>query len=45
MRSFAVDEGRHNVAVYGVYVMDFDKIRHLTEIWTDAVTLHQPGWR
>jgi predicted ester cyclase len=70
VRSFAVDEQRHNVAVYGVfrgthtgdggpvpptgksatadyvYVMDFDggKIRHLTKIWNDAVTLRQLGW-
>ena len=70
VRSFAVDEQRHNVAVYGVFrgthtgdggpvpptgksaaadyvnVMDFDggKIRHLTKIWNDAVTLRQLGW-
>jgi predicted ester cyclase len=68
VRSFAVDEQRHNVAVYGVfrgthtgdggpvpptgksaaadyvYVIDGDKIRHLTKIWNDAVTLRQLGW-
>jgi len=29
-----------------VYVMDFDgdKIRHMTKIWNDVVTLQQLGW-
>jgi predicted ester cyclase len=29
-----------------VYVMDFDgdKIRHMTKIWNDAITLQQLGW-
>jgi ketosteroid isomerase-like protein len=70
VRSFAVDETRNNVAVFGVfrgthtgeggpvaatgktaeadyvYVMDFDgdKIRHMTKIWNDVITLRQLGW-
>jgi predicted ester cyclase len=70
VRSFAVDEARQNVTVFGVfrgthtgeggpvpptgksaaadyvYVMDFDgdKIRHMTKIWNDGVTLRQLGW-
>ena len=70
LRSFAVDEGRNNVAAYGVfrgthtgeggpvpptgkqveadyvYVMQFDdgKIRHMTKIWNDAISLKQLGW-
>jgi predicted ester cyclase len=70
VRSFAVDESRHNVAAFGVfrgthtgqggpvpptgksaeadyvYVMDFDgdKIRHLTKIWNDGITMRQLGW-
>jgi predicted ester cyclase len=70
IRSFGVDEGRKNVAAYGVfrgthtgaggpvsptgkrveadyvYVMDFDgdRIRHLTKIWNDAISLKQLGW-
>ena len=70
VRSFAVDEQRNNVAVFGVfrgthsgdggpvpptgksaaadyvYVMDFDdgKIRHLTKIWNDGITMRQLGW-
>ena len=70
LRSFAVDEGRNNVAAYGVfrgthtgeggpvpptgmqveadyvYVMQFDgdRIRHMTKIWNDAVSLKQLGW-
>ena len=70
VRSFAVDEARHNVAAFGVfrgthtgeggpvpptgkaaqadyvYVMDFDgdKIRHMTKIWNDGVTMRQLGW-
>jgi steroid delta-isomerase-like uncharacterized protein len=70
VRSFAVDEARKNVAVFGVfrgthtgdggpvpttgktaeadyvYVMDFDgdKIRHMTKIWNDGITLRQLGW-
>jgi hypothetical protein len=70
VRSFAVDEIRNNVAVFGVfrgthtgeggpvpatgetaegdyvYVMDFDgdKIRHMTKIWNDGITLRQLGW-
>ena len=70
IRSFAVDEGRRNVAAYGVfrathtgeggpvpptgkaveadyvYVMDFDgdRIRHLTKIWNDAISMQQLGW-
>jgi hypothetical protein len=29
-----------------VYVMDFDadKIRHMTKIWNDGITLRQLGW-
>lgn len=70
VRSFAVDESRNNVAVFGVfrgthtgeggpvpptgktaeadyvYVMDFEgnKIRHMTKIWNDGITLRQLGW-
>jgi predicted ester cyclase len=70
VRSFAVDEGRKNVAAYGVfrathtgpggpvpptgkkveadyvYVMQFDgdRIKHLTKIWNDAISLKQLGW-
>lgn len=70
IRSFAVDEDRHNVSAYGVfrgthtgeggpvpasgnsveadyvYVMDFDgdRIRHMTKIWHDGVSLRQLGW-
>lgn len=70
VRSFAVDDERNNVTVYGVfrgthageggpvpptgkkveadyvYVMDFegDRIRHMTKIWNDAVSLKQLGW-
>jgi predicted ester cyclase len=70
VRSFAIDETRHNVAAFGVfrgthtgeggpvpptgksaeadyvYVMDFDgdKIRHMTKIWNDGLTMRQLGW-
>jgi len=70
IRSFAVDEARNNVAVFGVfrgthtgeggpvpptgnsaqadyvYVMEFDgnKIRHMTKIWNDTITMRQLGW-
>ena len=70
LRSFAVDEERHNVSAFAifhgthtgdggpvpatgnsvaadyVYVMDFDgdRIRHMTKIWNDAITLQQLGW-
>ncbi|MDQ1495809.1 MAG: hypothetical protein QOG69_2292 [Actinomycetota bacterium] len=70
VRSFAVDETRHNVAAFGVfrgthtgeggpvpptgksaeadyvYVMDFDgdKIRHMTKIWNDGLTMRLLGW-
>ncbi len=70
VRSFAVDEERHNVAAFGVfrgthtgeggpipptgksfaaefvYVMQFqgDKIRHMTKIWNDGLSLAQLGW-
>lgn len=70
IRSFAVDEERHNVAAYGVfrgthtgdggpvpptgkrveadyvYVMQFDgdRIRHMTKIWNDGISLQQLGW-
>lgn len=70
LRSFAVDEGRNNVAAYAVfrgthtgpggpvpptgkqveadyvYVMAFDgeRIKHMTKIWNDAVSLQQLGW-
>ena len=70
VRSFAIDEARNSVAVFGVfrgthtgeggpvpptgktaeadyvYVMDFedDKIRHMTKIWNDVLTLRQLGW-
>jgi predicted ester cyclase len=34
------------VAADYVYVMDFDgdKIRHMTKIWNDAISLQQLGW-
>jgi predicted ester cyclase len=37
--------GKSAAADY-VYVMDFDgdKIRHLTKIWNDTITLRQLGW-
>lgn len=70
VRSFAGDEGRNNVAAYGVfrgthtgdgrpvpptgkrveadyvYVMGFDgdRIRHMTKIWNDGISLKQLGW-
>jgi len=70
VRSFAVDEGRQNVAAYGVfrgthtgqggpvpptgkkveadyvYVMNFDgdRIRHMTKIWNDGISMKQLGW-
>ena len=70
LRSFAVDEGRHSVAVYAVfrgthtgeggpvpptgkrveadyvYIMQFDgdRIRHMTKIWNDGLSLKQLGW-
>ena len=70
VRSFATDETRNNVTVFGVfsgthtgeggpvpptgkhaaadyvYVMDFDgdKIRHMTKIWNDGITISQLGW-
>ena len=70
IRSFAEDEGRKNVAAYGVfrgthtgqggpvpaagkrleadyvYIMEFDgdRIRHMTKIWNDVVSLKQLGW-
>jgi SnoaL-like polyketide cyclase len=70
VRSFAVDEKRNNVTVFGVfhgthtgdggpvprtgqsaaadyvYVMDFDgdRIRHMTKIWNDGITMRQLGW-
>lgn len=70
LRSFAVDEGRSNVAAYAVfrgthtgeggpvppttraleadyvYVMQFDgdRIRHMTKVWNDGVSLKQLGW-
>jgi predicted ester cyclase len=70
LRSFAVDDERHNVCAYGVfrgthtgpggpvpptgkpleadyvYVMQFDgdKIRHMTKIWNDGISLKQLGW-
>ncbi len=36
----------NSVATDYVYVMDFDgdRIRHMTKIWNDAVTLQQRGW-
>ncbi len=35
-----------SVAADYVYAMDFDagKIRHMTKIWNDAVTMRQAGW-
>jgi predicted ester cyclase len=27
-----------------VYVMDFDRIRHMTKIWNDGISLKQLGW-
>lgn len=70
VRSFAVDEDRHNVSAYAVfrgthtgeggpvpptgnsfeadyvYVMEFDgdRIRHMTKIWNDGLSLKQLGW-
>ncbi len=70
LRSFAVDEDRHNVSAYAVftgahtgeggpvpptgnsfeadyvYVMQFDgdRIRHMTKIWNDGISLKQLGW-
>ncbi len=70
LRSFAVDEERHNVSAFSifrgthtgeggpvpptgnsvaadyVYVMNFDgdRIRHMTKIWNDAISLQQLGW-
>ncbi len=70
VRSFAVDEGRSNVAAYGVfrgthtgpggpvpptgrrleadyvYIMEFegDRIRRMTKVWNDVVSLKQLGW-
>jgi predicted ester cyclase len=70
IRSFAVDEARNNVAVFGVfrgthtgeggpvpptgksaqadyvYVMEFDgdRVRHMTKIWNDTITMRQLGW-
>jgi predicted ester cyclase len=37
--------GKSAAADY-VYVMDFDgdKIRHMTKIWNDAITMRQLGW-
>ena len=37
--------GKSAAADY-VYVMDFDgdKIRHMTKIWNDGITLRQLGW-
>ena len=37
--------GKHAEADY-VYVMEFDadKIRHMTKIWNDGITLRQLGW-
>ncbi len=36
----------NSVAADYVYVMDFDgdRIRHMTKIWNDAITLQQLGW-
>ncbi len=70
LRSFAVDEGRNNVAAFAVfrgthtgeggpvtptgkrleadyvYVIQFDgdRIRHMTKIWNDGLSLKQLGW-
>ncbi|NIP14982.1 MAG: nuclear transport factor 2 family protein, partial [Pseudomonadales bacterium] len=35
-----------SIAADYVYVMDFDgdRIRHMTKIWNDAVSLQQLGW-
>ncbi len=37
----------NSVAADYVYVMDFDgdRIRHMTKIWNDTITLQQLGWR
>jgi hypothetical protein len=37
--------GKSAAADY-VYVMDFDgdKIRHMTKIWNDGLTMRQLGW-
>ena len=36
----------NSVAADYVYVMDFDgdRIRHMTKIWNDAISLQQLGW-
>ncbi len=36
----------NSVATDYVYVMDFDgdRIRHMTKIWNDTITLQQLGW-
>ncbi len=36
----------NNVATDYVYVMDFDgdRIRHMTKIWNDVITLQRLGW-
>jgi len=36
----------NSVAADYVYVMDFDgdRIRHMTKIWNDTITLQQLGW-
>ncbi len=36
----------NSVAADYVYVMDFDgdRIRHMTKIWNDVITLQQLGW-
>ena len=36
----------NSVATDYVYVMDFDgdRIRHMTKIWNDVITLQQLGW-
>ena len=36
----------NSVAAEYVYVMDFDgdRIRHMTKIWNDVISLQQLGW-
>ena len=36
----------NTVATDYVYVMDFDcdRIRHMTKIWNDTISLQQLGW-
>jgi hypothetical protein len=41
-----VDPTGNTIAADYVYVMDFDgdRIRHMTKIWNDTISLQQLGW-